>query len=216
MTTFAIFAYDNVEPIDIGATYGVLSMAKRIVPELDFYVLSHAGGEITMANGLRLLSDQSFADYERADVMMVLGGPGWTDVCQHEPTLSFLQQVKATETVIASVCTGGMILEAAGLLDGLQATTKVQVFDGETPPLELLSERLGPDNVTEARVIDCGQVVSGGGVSLGIDMTLYLIGRFLGAEVASNTARVLEYSAAWQANGARLQDIKATPADPSL
>ena len=55
MTTFAIFAYDNIEPIDIGATYGVLSMAKRIVPELDFFVLSHSGGEITTANGLRLL-----------------------------------------------------------------------------------------------------------------------------------------------------------------
>lgn len=213
MTTFAIFAYYNIEPIDIGATYGVLSMAKRIVPELDFFVLSHSGGEITMANGLRLLSDKSFSDYEVADVMMVLGGPGWSDVCQHEPTLSFLLQVKQTDTVIASVCTGGMILEAAGLLNGLQATTKAQVFPGETPPLELLSEKLGPDAVTEARVVDCGQIVSGGGVSLGIDMTLYLIGKFFGVDVASNTARVLEYSAAWQANSARLPDIKVAATD---
>ena len=69
-------------------------------------------------------------------------------------------------------------------------------FSGETPPLELLSEKLGSGAVTATRVVDCGQIVSGGGLSLGIDMTLYLINKFFRADFASNSARVLEYSAA--------------------
>lgn len=207
MTSFAIFAYDGIEPIDIGATYGVLSMAKRIAPELEFSVVSQSGGEVIMANGLRLLADRSVAEYETADVLMVLGGPGWSQVCAHDETLSFLRQVSSDGTVIASVCTGGMILEAAGLLTGLAATTKTEVFEGEVPPLQILTERIGAENTPHARIVDTGAIVTGGGVTLGIDMTLYLLKRELGAHVAEETARVLEYSAAFQANADRLPDI---------
>ena len=56
-TTFAILAYEGIEPIDIGATYGVLSMAKRVAPDLRFFVVAKAGGELAMASGLRLIAD---------------------------------------------------------------------------------------------------------------------------------------------------------------
>ncbi len=209
MTTFAILAYDGIEPIDIGATFGVLSLAKRIAPDLEFYVLSDRGSEVVMANGLRLLADKGYEDYQPADVLMVLGGPGWTQASENEETLSFLRTAKLQETVIASVCTGGMILAAAGLLDGRTATTKVEVFDGETSPLQILGERIGATNTAVARIVDNGQIVTGGGVSLGIDMTLYLLQRLIGPDVAHETARVLEYSAAWQANTERLPDLVA-------
>lgn len=75
--TFAILAYDGIEAIDIGATYRVLSMAKRVAPELHFFVVSKMGGEVVMANGLRLIADHAFADVPNYDVLMVLGGPGW-------------------------------------------------------------------------------------------------------------------------------------------
>ena len=58
---FAILAYDGIEPIDIGATYGVLSMARRIVPGIGFFVVSRSGGEVTMAQGLRLVAGHGFA-----------------------------------------------------------------------------------------------------------------------------------------------------------
>ena len=76
-TTFAILAYNGIEPIDIGATYGVLSMARRLEPSLRIFVVAKSGGELTMANGLRLVADYGFADCPPADVLMVLGGPGW-------------------------------------------------------------------------------------------------------------------------------------------
>ncbi|MEM6499267.1 MAG: DJ-1/PfpI family protein [Pseudomonadota bacterium] len=207
MTVFAILAYDGIEPIDIGATYGVLSMAKRIAPQLEFYVVSERGGEVVMANGLRLMADRSFSDHQASDVLMVLGGPGWSVECDNQAMLSYLRELKSEGTTIASVCTGALILEAAGLLSGLKATTKVEVFDGETPPLEILGAKNGDANAPVARVVDAGQVLTGGGVSLGIDMTLYLLQRFCGAGVAEETARVFEYSAAWQANADRLPDI---------
>lgn len=207
-TTFAILAYDGVEPIDIGATYGVLSMAKRLAPGLRFFVVSKAGGEIVMANGLRLIADRSFSDCPDADVLMVLGGPGWQAASEDAPTLAFIEAFhQRKKSTVAAVCTGGMILGATGLLAGRSATTKREIVAGETCPLDLLAQRYPDIRAIGARVVDTGSILTGGGVSLGIDMTLHLIRRFAGPEIADETARILEYSRAWKANAAALTDI---------
>ncbi len=206
MVRFAILAYDGVEPIDIGATYGVFSMAKRIVPDLAFFVVAKSGAEVRMANGLRLIADHGFDDCPPSDVLIVLGGPGWVDVCADAPTLDFIRGHARTGAVTASVCTGGMILAAAGLLDGLQATTKREVFPGEVPPLDQLGEMHQDIEAVAARIVDTGNVITGGGVALGIDMSLHLIRRYCGEEAARETARVIEYGAALEANAARLPD----------
>jgi transcriptional regulator GlxA family with amidase domain len=204
---FAILAYDDIEPIDIGATYGVLSMAKRLAPGLRFFVVTKAGGELVMANGLRLVADHSFADCPAADILMVLGGPGWQAAARDHEILAFVRALRRRGGVVASVCTGGMILAGAGLVDGRRATTKREIVPGEQRPLDLLAERHRGVQATEARVVDTGTVLTGGGVSLGIDMTLYLLQRFVGEAVAVETARILEYQRAWKANAAELPDI---------
>jgi transcriptional regulator GlxA family with amidase domain len=205
-TAFAILAYDGIESIDIGATYGVLSMAKRLAPSLQFFVVSKSGGELTMANGLRLVADHGFADCPAADVLMVLGGPGWQAASGDQSILAFIDMFHRRKGTVAAVCTGGMIVCATGLLAGRSATTKREIVDGEARPLDLLAQRTGVRAI-EARVVDTGSVLTGGGVSLGIDMTLHLIGRFLGREIAEETARILEYRHAWKANGAALPDV---------
>jgi transcriptional regulator GlxA family with amidase domain len=204
---FAILAYDGIEPIDIGATYGVLSMARRVASGLRFFVVSKAGGELAMASGLRLITDHSFADRPAADILMVLGGPGWQDAARDDEILELVRAFHRRGGVVASVCTGGMIVASAGLLDGRRATTKREIVPGEQRPLDLLAERHRDVRAIEARVVDTGSVLTGGGVSLGIDMTLYLLQRFVGAAVAAETARILEYQRAWKANGAALPDI---------
>jgi transcriptional regulator GlxA family with amidase domain len=205
--SFAILAYDGIEAIDIGATYGVLSMAKRLAPGLRFFVVSKAGGELTMANGLRLIADHSFADCPAADILMVLGGPGWQETARDADILGFVRALHRRGGVVASVCTGGMIVAGAGLLDGRRATTKREIVPGEQRPLDLLAARHRDLQTIEARVVDTGSVLTGGGVSLGIDMTLYLLQRFVGATVAAETARILEYQRAWTANAAALPDV---------
>jgi transcriptional regulator GlxA family with amidase domain len=204
---FAILAYDGIEPIDIGATYGVLSMAKRLAPGLRFFVVARSGGEVEMANGLRLVPDHDLADCPAADVLMVLGGPGWQAASKDASTLDFIRGFHRSGGVVAAVCTGGMIVAAAGLLAGRRATTKREIVAGEARPLNLLASLYPETRAVEARIVDTGNVLTGGGVSLGIDMTLHLIGRFLGADIAEETARILEYSRAWAANAAALPDI---------
>ena len=101
-TTFAILAYDGIEPIDIGATYGVLSMARRLAPDLRFFVVSRSGGELVMANGLRLVADRSFTDCPDADVLMVLGGPGWQDASERSETTAFIAKFHRREGTVAA------------------------------------------------------------------------------------------------------------------
>tara|TARA_R110002049_G_scaffold208577_1_gene379043 strand:+ start:633 stop:1256 length:624 start_codon:yes stop_codon:yes gene_type:complete len=202
---FGIFVYDGVEPIDL-ATFGVLSMARRVAPEIEIVTVAPASGPVKCSNGLVVLSQYGVEDAPDLDVLIVTGGPGWQDQVAHLPTLAYLGAC-AKRHLVASVCTGGMILAASGALDGHRATTKQQVIEGkEIPPLKLLGERHPAVEAVSVRLVDDGQVVTGGGVSLCIDVTLHLLQRLLGAQVANETARIMEYSAAWAANAAYWDD----------
>jgi transcriptional regulator GlxA family with amidase domain len=93
-----------------------------------------------------------------------------------------------------------MILAAGGMLDGKKATTKREVVPPEASPLEIMRQLYPEIDVVAASLVDDDGVTTGGGVSLCIDATLHIIGRELGARVAQETARILEYSRAWTAN----------------
>ena len=207
---FAILIYADVEPIDIGATFGVLSMARRVAPEIEMFLVAARAGPVRAANGLVVQADYGYDDCPEAEVLLVTGGPGWTQMADDAATLAFVRGRagggKRGETV-ASVCTGGMILAAAGLLDGLRATTKREVLDDEASPLGLLGESYPAVEAVAARYVDAGAIVTGGGVSLAIDVTLHLIERLCGQAKAEETARIIEYSAAARVNEERLAAI---------
>lgn len=202
----AVLLYEGTEPIDL-ATYGVLSMARRVAPAIEIFTVAERAGVVALANGLKVVADYSYADAPAADVLMITGGPGWQAQAQAAATLDFIRAFSRGITV-AAVCTGGMILAASGLLDGRSATTKREIFGAEIAPLALMRERYPAIRALDARLVDCGTVLTGGGVTLCIDMTLYLIARFLGAEVARETARIIEYSAALAANESRLPAVQ--------
>ena len=202
-TTFAIFVYDDVEPIDIGATYGVLSIARRIIPQIKMFTVARSSGDIRLTNDLVMRAQHGFSDCPPFDIMIVTGGPGWQQQCRDPETLAFLRDA-ASRTDIASVCTGGMILAAAGLLDGRPATTRRHGVNGENTPLARLKGDYGNVQAIEALVVDSDDVVTGGGVSLGIDTMLYLLGRLYGEPKADEVARLLEYDRARAANRAGL------------
>jgi transcriptional regulator GlxA family with amidase domain len=196
---FAVFIYDGVEPVDL-ATYGVLSMARRIAPQISMFTVAPKAGEVKMANGLRVIADHGFTDCPPSDALIVTGGPGWVAQCESAETLGFMRRYAAGR-VMAGVCTGGMILAASGLLDGYKATTKREIAGGETSPMQIMRERHPLIDVQDAAsLVDCGRVITGGGVTLGIDATLHLLARLLGEDVANETARIMEYSRAWRAN----------------
>jgi transcriptional regulator GlxA family with amidase domain len=195
---FGVFIYDGVEPIDL-ATFGVLSMARRIRPDIEITTLAPAAGAVRLSNGLVVLADHALARAPKLDVLIVTGGPGWVEESRRPETLEALRQ-RAGDTLLVSVCTGGMILGASGLLDGKRATTKREVVPPEEPPIRLLRERYPLIDVREASLVDEDRVITGGGVSLCIDAMLHLLKRLYGGEVADDTARILEYDRAWSAN----------------
>jgi len=196
---YGIFIYDGVEPIDVGAAFGVLSMASRIIPDLEFAGISPDGGEVVCASGLCVTAEFAIDDeIPPLSDLIVTGGPGWAEVARDDRVLEWLRGAQARVTAL---CTGAMILQAAGLLEGRRATTKREVFAGETPPLDLLAEH---GETCVAALVDDGGVVTSGGVTLGMDAMFHCLARSHGAEAAREVARVMEYSRALEANRAAL------------
>ena len=196
---FGIFIYDGVEPIDL-ATFGVLSMARRIAPEISICTIAPKAGSVALANGLKVTADYGIDDALACDIVIVTGGPGWTAQAKASTTLDYIRRVHASSRV-ASVCTGGMILAASGVLDGGPATTKREIVPPETSPVEVMRETYPRIDVCEAMLVERPDgIVTGGGVTLCIDTTLHLLEEMLGEDVANEPARILEYSRAWRAN----------------
>src|SRR5450759_359877 len=164
---FGVLIYDGVEPIDLAAL-GVLSMAKRVQPDIGFHTVAPKQGLVVLANGLRVLADFDLGNAPPFDVLIVAGGPGWVAQTIAPETLAFLRD-RATSTLMVSICTGAMILTAGGILDGKSATTKREVVPPEISPLETMRSAYPAINVCEASLVDSGTVVTGGGVALCID-----------------------------------------------
>ncbi len=207
---FGVVVYEGVEPIDIGGTVGVLSMARRVLPAIEAITIAEKAGPVTLAGGLAVLAQSGFAGAPSCDVLIVCGGPGWRREVSNNAMLEFLRH--PTAPLVTSVCTGAMILGSAGVLDGRMATTRRNAVGVE--PLSPLSElaRYAPTcDRHAAAIVEDGPIVTGGGVSLAIDATLYLIGRLYGESARAEVAQVIEYDRAYDANRAALGHIRAEP-----
>ena len=194
---FGIFIYEGVEPIDL-ATFGVLSMARRIAPHIKICTIAPQAGIVRLSNGLDVVAQFGIDDAPDCDIVIVTGGAGWEDQSRSSATLDYIRRTH-TSRKIASVCTGAMILAASGILDNGPATTKRAVVPPEMSPLKRMRDAYPLIDVREASVVDAA-VVTGGGVSLCIDTTLHILSDMLGESVASETARNLEYQRARTAN----------------
>jgi transcriptional regulator GlxA family with amidase domain len=195
---FGVLIYEDVEPIDL-ATFGVLSMARRIRPEIEICTIAPRAGITKLVNGLRVVADYDFQTAPRLDFLIVTGGPGWIDQSRSRETLAFVRR-HAAEIPIVSVCTGGLILAASGILNGKSATTKREVVAPELSPLQRLRAEYPDIDAQEGSLVDEGNVITGGGVSLCIDTMLHVLNRLFGPEMAAETARIIEYHRAWAAN----------------
>lgn len=198
---FGVLIYPGVEPIDLGGTVGVVSMARRVLPEVRAVTIGRTAGPVTLAGELTIVARHGLTDAPDCDVVIVCGGPGWPQAAADADLCAWLRGLRPGS--LASVCTGALILGAAGALNGRLATTRRRAVGAEArSPLALLSAD-GTVTTQVAQVIDDG-VVTGGGVSLAIDATLYLLGRLYGSDAAQEVAQVIEYDRAYAANRAAL------------
>lgn len=133
---------------------------------------------------LGLHADAAFAEIDSADILVVPGGPGTRALMADESALSWVRAIHATTQWTTSVCTGSLILAAAGLLDGLDATTHWSRSD--------VLEKYGA-RYTAERVVRQGKIVTAAGVSAGIDMALTLVGLIAGRESAEAIQLAIEY-----------------------
>lgn len=195
---YGILLYDGVEPIDVGATFGVLSLARRIAPDLAFTGVARKAGPVACAGGLTVMAEHGFDDALAFTDLIVTGGPGWVEAAADPATQAYLA---ASTARLSSICTGAMILETSGRLKGRRVTTKHEVYAGEVAPLHMLSSRM---DTAHAAIVDDGGIVTSGGVTLGIDAMFYCLARSHGDDVAREVARVMEYTRALEANRAAL------------
>ena len=210
---FGIVVYDGVEPIDIGGTVGVISMARRVLPAIENVTIAETSGPVELAGGLTIIAQASFTDAPACDVVIVCGGPGWRREAGNPAMLDFLRNPPATQ--VTSVCTGAMILGAAGLLDGRMATTRRSAVGSEAQsPLQELASLAPAAHGQAAAIVEDGTVVTGGGVSLAIDATLYLIGKIYGEAARAAVAQVIEYDRAYEENKNALGHVVAERVGP--
>ncbi len=177
----AYLLYDRFTALDITGPHDVLN---SVPGNESIFVAEEPGPVRNESDTLSLVADASTEEVRSPDVVVVPGGFGTRALLDREPLLDWIREVHETTTWTTSVCTGSLLLAAAGLLDGVPATTHWLARD-------LLAE-LGADPVPE-RVVEHGKLLTAAGVSAGIDMALTLVQRINGDEVAQAVQLGIEY-----------------------
>ncbi len=172
--------FPNLTQLDLTGPHEVFKRVRGI----DVITVWKDLQSVRSATGLTLVPDQTLAECRQADLLCVPGGPGHLDLMNDSETLDWLREVAGGAQFVTSVCTGALVLGAAGLLRGYRATTHWSSM--EALPL------LGAIPVSERVVWDRNRV-TGGGVTAGIDFGLQIIARLWGDEVAQLAQLTLEY-----------------------
>jgi transcriptional regulator GlxA family with amidase domain len=177
----AILLFDRLTALDAIGPYEVLS---RIPNATVKFVALESGPQRTDIGSLALVADYKIDQVPRPDIIVVPGGPGQTALMDDEHVLSWLRQAHESSRWTSSVCTGSLILGAAGLLKGLKATSHWLAYD--------VLRSLGAEPTAERVVIE-GKIITSAGVSAGIDMALTLVARECGDEIAQSIQLSIEY-----------------------
>ncbi|MBL8959293.1 MAG: DJ-1/PfpI family protein [Gemmatimonadetes bacterium] len=194
--TVGILIFDEVEVLDFAGPFEVFSICGRR-NQLDLFrvvTVSERGQPIAARNGLLVMPTHSFANCPALDLVLVPGGFGTRREMKNAVVLEWVRSVAQRAEAVLSVCTGSLVLGSAGLLDGLHATTHYLAFDElrAVSPLATIHEG--------ARYVDNGRIVCSAGVSAGIDMSLHVIRRLHGDDLAREAARYMEYEGRWDSD----------------
>jgi transcriptional regulator GlxA family with amidase domain len=193
----AILLFDEVEVLDFAGPFEVFSVTgrRRKLEPFEVYTVAERAGAVTARNGLSVNPRYAFGNCPPPDVLVVPGGYGTRRQMKNPVVLEWVTRMVPGCDLVLSVCTGALVLGAAGLLDGLEATTHYMAFD------ELHAVAPGATIRRDARVVDNGHIILSAGVSAGIDMALHVVARLLGPEVARETAQYMEYDGTWEPAG---------------
>lgn len=181
MRNVAVFVYENVELLDFAGPAEVFAVAG-----LHVYTVAASKEPLRSQGFLTITPDHSFADCPRPDILVIPGGDG-RRMSRVPEVVDWVRALAPSTNITFSVCTGALLLGAAGLLEGLPATTHWEAI------VELRARFPRTEVREHERFIDNGRVVTTQGVSAGIDGALHLVERLLGADKARSVARYMAY-----------------------
>lgn len=189
-----ILIYDNVEVLDFTGPYEVFSVCRTMdnpdysdPSAFEIILVSEYHRKVRTMGGMRVIPDHDFDDFPGADILIIPGGLG--ERAEHSNSIihHFLKAQSKKVKTMASVCTGAFFLGKAGLLTDRRATTHILSLNRmrETfPDVEVIEDK---------RYVEDGNIITSAGISAGIDMSLYIVAKYLGEEVARFTAKEMEY-----------------------
>ena len=188
MYSIGILIYNGVEVLDFCGPYEVfrnLSNFNSDKQKINVFTIAETE-EVVNAQGLRIIPDYSFANCPKLNILLVPGGSGkW--LMGYKPILEFIEKQFKEVEYLLSVCTGAMPLGVLGLLDNIEATTHHEF-------LELLQETAPKSKiVSKRRFVDSGSIITGGGISAGIDLSFHVVEKLWGKNMADKIAIYMEY-----------------------
>jgi len=185
----AILIFDEVEVLDMCGPFEVFSVAGRNDDPRPFHVslVAEEKRPIIARHGFSVNPHFTLNDCPKPDIVLVPGGYGTRREMHNASIVDWVKRIAATTELTLSVCTGSLVLAKAGLLDGLEITTHHLALD--------LLRLSAPTSIIREgrRFLDNGKVITSGGIAAGIDMSLHVVSRLLGANVAKETAAYMEY-----------------------
>ncbi len=189
-TTIGILLFPDVEELDFAGPWEVFGMTAQARPGLRAVTIAERPGPVRSAKGLRVLPDCTFGDAPPLDLVLVPGGQGTRAEAENPVLLEWLARAAARCTWVTSVCTGSLLLHAAGLARGRRITTHWAFVAS-------LRERASDATVLDdVRYVRDGNLVTASGVSAGIDMALWLVGQLYDPATARGIQRAIQYDPA--------------------
>ena len=184
----AILIFDAVEVLDFAGPFEVFGVAGEMSEgAFNVFTVAESPGTIRASHGLKLAASHTLESCPAPHVLVIPGGYGTRALLLRPGLLEWVQVKARSAEVVMSVCTGALVLARCGLLDGLRVTTHHGCLD--------LLRELAPAATVDpsARYHDNGKILTAAGISAGLDCSLHVVRRLLGAEVAVATARYMEY-----------------------
>ncbi len=182
-----IYIYDDAEVLDFSGPFEVFSVAKRLeMNDWNVFLISETGSQVAARNNFLIQPHYSMSNHPDIDVLVVAGGIH-TEEVKKENVIQWVSNISASAKLVASVCTGCFLLAEAGLLNGLSVTTHWE----DIPDLRSRYPRLTV--MENQRWVHEGKYITSGGISAGIDMSLFLVSDLASMALAEKTAKQMEY-----------------------
>jgi len=189
-----VYLCDNAEVIDWAGPTGVFAVAKRMDPELDTFIIADTMAPVVATAGLRVMPKYCLNDNPSMDAFLIPGGIGLRPEMHNQRLINFVKALP-DDTILVSVCTGSWVYGVAGLLDGIHATNRKSQDPSEPiAPIDRLAQIAPKCKIDRHRVVDTGRIITGGGITSGIEVAFHLLKRFgHDAEFVKKVAHIMEY-----------------------